>query len=88
MKIEIRDKKTGIIYSSDMSDENDNSILSINFCTSYTEVEVQDRVFKDGVTKFPTHTIILPPLGSSPNWVDLIATQEDNEGEWINHLNH
>jgi hypothetical protein len=67
-----------------MSDENKHAILSLNFCTSYTEVEVQDKVEgDDGKLKYPTHTIILPPIGSTPYWVDLIATQTDNEGEWI-----
>jgi len=83
MEIKIRDKKTGVVYSSNMNDNNKNAILSINFCTSYTEVEVQDVIEVDGKKKFPTHTVILPPFGSETSWIDLIATQEDNEGEWV-----
>ena len=83
MEIKIRDKKTGVVYSSDMNDNNKNAILSMNFCTSYTEVEVQDVIEVDAKKKFPTHTLILPPFGSEPSWIDLIATQEDNEGEWV-----
>ena len=83
MEIKIRDKKTGVVYSSNMNDNNKNAILSMNFCTSYTEVEVQDVIEADGKKKFPIHTVILPPFGSEPSWIDLIATQEDNEGEWV-----
>ena len=83
MELKIRDKKTGVIYSSNMSDENKHSIINMSFCTSYTQVEVQDEIEENGKKSWPTHDIILPPIGSVVNWVDLIATQNDNEGEWI-----
>jgi len=86
MLIKVKNSKTGKIYSNDMSDKNTQCILSINFCTSYTQVEVQDEIDEDGRRTYPTHTIILPPSGVSLkdiNWVDLIAIQEDNRGEWI-----
>lgn len=83
MELKIRDIKTGIVYSSNMDDNNKNVILSMNFCTSYTEVEVQEETEVGGKKKFPTHTVILPPFGSDPSWTDLIATQEDNKGEWV-----
>ena len=62
-----------------MSDDNKHCILSMNFCTSYTEVQVQDEINENSKVK----DLILPPLGSTPNWVDLIATQNDDEGEWV-----
>ena len=86
MLLKIKDLKTGKIYSNDMSDKNKYSILSMNFCTSYTEVEVQDEIDNNGEKSFPTHIIILPSYGinlSDINWVDLIAIQEDARGEWV-----
>jgi len=79
MELKIKDKTTGIIYSNVMSDDNKHCILSMNFCTSYTEVQVQDEINENSKVK----DLILPPLGSTPNWVDLIATQNNDEGEWV-----
>lgn len=83
MLIKVKDKKTGTVYSSNMMDNNKHSILEINYCTSYTQVTVQDKIEVDGKQQYNTHDIILPPFGTNPNWVDLIATQEENEGEWV-----
>ena len=83
MLIKVKDNKTGIIYSTNMVDSNKHSILGMNFCTSYTQVTVQDEIEVDGQTQYPTHDIILPPFGTKPNWVDLIASQDDNDGVWI-----
>lgn len=80
MLLKIKDLDTGQIYSSNMSDDNKHTILDINFCTSYTQVSVQDEI--DG--KFSCHDMILPPIGTTPDWVDQIATQNDPEGEWVN----
>lgn len=80
MITKVRDKETGAVYSSDMSDENKSKILDINFCTSYTEVTVQDETGGN----FPTKNLIIPPIGSEPYWVDMIAINEnDIEGEWV-----
>ena len=83
MKISIKDDKTGVIYSTDMSDDNRHSILSMNFCASYTDIEVQDEINTNGKLTYPTHTIILPPEGTTPPWVDTIATQGYNIGSWV-----
>lgn len=85
MNLKIKDSKTGKIYTNDMSAENTQSILSINFCTSYTQVEVQDEIDEDGRRTWPKHTIILPVQGvlKDINWVDLIAVKDDNRGEWV-----
>lgn len=84
MELKIRDKKTGVIYSSNMSDHNKHAIISMDFCTSYTQVKVQDVIDVSGKKKFSTKDIILPPIGSSPNWIDEIAIKDDNEAEWVN----
>ena len=86
MLIQVKDKSTGIIYSNDMSQDK-HCILSINFCTSYTRVEVQNKVEVDGKTKFPKHDVIVPTLNSEPFWIDEIATQNDPEGEWVENAN-
>lgn len=62
------------VFTSDMS--GDDSIIEIHFCTSYTQVVVQEMVEGKG----KCHDIICPPLGSTPNPVDLIATQGDETG--------
>ena len=85
MEIRIKDEVNGKVYSNDMSDKNKQSILEIHFCTSYTQVKVQDTIeTEQGNFAYPEHDIILPPLGSKVNWVDLIATQYDNKGHWLN----
>ncbi len=83
MELKIRDKKTGVIYSSNMSGENKHTILSMNFCTSYIQVEVQDETEIGVKKKYIVHDVILTPFGTESNWIDLIATQEDNKGEWV-----
>ena len=85
MLIRVRDDVTGKIYSNDMSENNDLSILEIHFCTSYTQVEVQDKINNGKGLEYPTHTICIQPLGTKPNWVDLIAIQDSNAGSWIVH---
>lgn len=88
MLIQVRDKSTGIIYSNDMGQNNKHSILSINCCTSYTQVEVQDEIEVNGKIVYPKHDIILPPLNSEPYWVDEIAIQNDPKGEWVETADH
>ena len=84
MKIKVKDLKTGIIYTNDMNDKNEHTILSIDFCTSYKEINVQDKIIdENGKKKYPTKTLIAQPIGSEPYWVDLIATQGDDEGIFI-----
>lgn len=83
MLIKIKDKKTGTIYTNDMGADNKNCILEIHFCTSYTQVKVQSEKESHGKTIFPTHDIMLSPVKSKANFVDLIAIQNDNEGEWL-----
>lgn len=76
MKISVTQKSDGKVYTNDMSNENKMCILEIHFCTSYTQVIVQDEI--DG--KFTTHDIICDPVGTKPNLVDLIAIQDDETG--------
>ena len=84
MDLRVLDKSNNVIYSNDMSDNNKHAICEIHFCTSYTQVVVQDEIMVDGKIKYPTHDVILPPVGSKPNWIDEIATNGDPQGEWVN----
>ena len=80
MLIKVKDKE-GNVYTSDMSKENDKSILEMHFCTSYTQVIVQDTIIdENGKTIYPEKDIIIPLEGG--NWVDMIAVDEDEIGEW------
>jgi hypothetical protein len=82
MLIQVKENATDIIYDNDMSKDK-HSILEIHFCTSYTQVVVQDKIEEGGQILYPKHSIIIPPLNSRPNWIDEIATQGDNAGIWI-----
>ena len=73
--IKVKRNSDGRVFDTDM--RYGTGITEINFCTSYTQVSVQEEI--DG--KFPTHEIICPPVGTQPSWVDLIATQGDETGE-------
>ena len=83
MLISVRNKRTGKVYDSSM--KSDASILEIHFCTSYTEVIVQDEIVNDSGNKsYPTHSIFIP-VESNSSWIDLIAIQNDDEGEFVNN---
>lgn len=77
--IKVKRKSDGQVFTTDMSADNKFKITEIHFCTSYTQVIVQEE--KDG--KFPTMDLIVEPIGSIPNAVDLIATQNDEAGEFV-----
>lgn len=79
MEIRIRDLKSGHIYTNDMSDNNNHSILEMHFCTSYTQASVQDRIG----SKYITRNVILPPMGSTPDPLDYIALADESHGEWV-----
>ena len=83
MIIKVKDLKTGVVYTSEMSSENKHLITSMHFCTSYTQVTVQDEIETENRKSYPEHDIIIPPVGSKPCFIDLIATQGDNEGEFV-----
>lgn len=76
--ISVKRERDGKIFTSDMSAEE--SIYEIHFCTSYTQVKVQE-LDEDG--KLKTLDIICKPEGSQPSWVDLIATQDDDTGTFV-----
>jgi hypothetical protein len=84
MEIKVKDTNTGVIYSNDMAKGNKHTILEIHFCTSYTQVKVQDEEVNEvGGNCWPKHDIIIPSELSKVNWVDMIAVQNDPIGEWV-----
>lgn len=80
MEIKVLDKETGVVYTNNMSDKNKHCILELHFCTSYTQIVVQDEL--DG--NYNTHEIFVEPVGSKSNMLDLIAIKDDDhEGVFI-----
>lgn len=71
----VKRHKDKAVFSSDMSSKK--TITEIHFCTSYTQVFVQEDL---GDNKFNHAEIICEPIGSKPNWIDLIAIQNDDTG--------
>jgi len=76
--IKVKRHKDGKIFTTDMSI--DDGIYEMHFCTSYTQVMIQETN-KEG--KLQSKEIICKPIGTKPNWVDLIAIQDDDTGEFL-----
>lgn len=76
--IAVKRHRDGKIFTSDMSQKD--CILEIHFCTSYTQVIVQELSCE---SKNTTADIICEAIGVEVNLIDLIATQEDDDGEFI-----
>lgn len=86
--IKVKDSQ-GVVYSSDMSLKDDNSILEIHFCTSYTSVEVQylneDYDEKTNNKKYLRKWVYTKPDNGEMNAIDEIAFDGNEEwGEFIN----
>lgn len=84
MKIQIKDKQTGVIYSNDMSKENKHSILRIDFSTEGTTFEVQDEEVDDNGKKlFKTKELSIRPDKMDFGLAILYSVQNNDEAEWI-----
>ena len=84
MLIQVIDSETNVVYSNSMRISNKHTILEIHFCTSYTQVRVQDEIIENGNIRYPQHDLFLDPLDGSMDWADFIAiTDNDHLGEWI-----
>lgn len=77
MKISVKDKY-GNIYSMP-TNEFDNSILAIHYCTSYYQFEVQTASNDEGKRTYKDIIV----LSENPTLVDLIAISDDEIGEII-----
>lgn len=76
--ISVKRDRDGKVFTNDMSVRE--SIYEIHFCTSYTQVKVQEYG-EDG--KMRSSDIICKPVGVQVNWVDLIAIQDDDTGTFV-----
>lgn len=79
MLIKVKDSK-GKIFSNDMS--NFECIIEIHFCTSYTQVIVQE---KDEETNKTINRDIIIPIENKNDLeqvVDMIAVTSDEIGSW------
>jgi len=85
MKIKILDKKTNIVYTNDMNLKNRHCILSIEFCSQYTKVQVQDEVCNEEGVFFEVSYLLVEPYESISNFKDLMISEGYNEGKFINN---
>jgi len=76
--IAVKRHRDGKVFTTDMS--KDDGIYEMHFCTSYTQVMIQEA---DDEGRLKNSEIICKPVGTEPNWVDLIATQDDDTGEFV-----
>ncbi len=76
--IKVKRNSDGKIFTNDMSKKE--SIYEIHFCTSYTQVMIQEE---DENGELKSKEIICDPVGTKPNPIDLIATQDDETGSFI-----
>ena len=75
--IKVKRHRDGKVFTNDMSA--DEGIYEIHFCTSYAQVKVQE--LEDDYLQ--CKEIICQPVGSVPSWVDMLAVQNDDTGEFI-----
>jgi hypothetical protein len=82
MEIRIKEKLTGVIYSSLWS-EKDHSILSINFSDESTDFEVQDRIVdNEGKIFFKKKNLAIYDKSNLKNCI-IFAIRQENEAEWV-----
>lgn len=83
MEIKIRDKVTGIIYSSSISEKN-HFITRIDFTTESTDFEVEDRIIDEHEeVSYKQKKIYIHDTSNFKNSV-IAAISTENEGEWVN----
>ncbi len=78
MEIKVKRFADGKIFSNIMFEED--TIIEIHFSTSYTQVVVQESI---GDGEYKCKDIICPALGANGSWVDNIAIQDSDFGEFI-----
>ena len=79
MLIQVKDSKTGIIYSNDVSDSNKFLIREIYIGNVFTIVKVENRN-----NKYKTSKIVIKPLGIDSRELTRIPIDDEREGEWVN----
>jgi hypothetical protein len=77
MIIKVKRHWDGKIFTSDMSDPYGDVIIEIHFCTSYTQVIVQDKEEKQAVS------IMILDEGTKPSIIDTFAIQGIGTGSFV-----
>ena len=75
--IKVKRHRDDKVFTTDMSESE--GIYEMHFCTSYTQVMIQEL---DESGRLQSKEIICEPVGTEPNCIDLIATQDDDTGEF------
>lgn len=76
--IQVKRLKDGKIFTNDMTEKE--SIYEIHFCTSYTQVLVQEE---DPYGNLKRKDIICPAIGIVPTWEDLLSIRFNDEGVFL-----
>jgi len=80
--IKVKRHKDGKCFTNDIS--KNECIYEIHFCTSYTEVMVQEV---DSEGNLRDKQIICQAVGGTESdWIELIATQDDDIGEFVTRI--
>ncbi|MDT2832378.1 hypothetical protein P7H62_15430 [Vagococcus carniphilus] len=79
MLIKVRDSK-GKVFSNDTS--NFECIIEIHFCTSYTQVVVQEKDVETDETIFRDIIIPIENKNNLEQVIDMIAVKSDEIGSW------
>lgn len=84
MKLAIKDSE-GNVFTNDMTD--DNAIIEVHFCTSYTQVVVQSTdINSEGRPYYPTKDLFIENTASPDDLakaIDFMAVPSGSIGEWI-----
>ncbi len=84
MEIKIRDKSTGIIYSSNLS-EKEHYITRIDFSIESTDFVVEDRIIdEDGEKTYKEKRLAIYDTSTLKNSI-FAGFRKKDEAEWVNN---
>jgi hypothetical protein len=76
--IKVKRHKDGKVFTSGMSQNE--GIYEMHFCTSYTQVMIYET---DEEGNIQEAEVICEPIGTECSFVDSIAIQDDDTGEFV-----
>lgn len=77
--IKVKRNRDGKVFTIDMSEKE--TIYEIHFCTSYTQVRIQEHGENGPYTK---NDIFVKPIGTKTNCIDQLAFDGTEDwGEWL-----
>ena len=77
MIFKVQRHRDGKVFTSDMSNPYGDVIIEIHFCTSYTQVIVQDKEEKQAVN------IMILNEGAKPSIIDTFAVEGIDTGSFV-----